>query len=199
MAKQVGPLFFTGTVDGIIFYELNGKYYIRSKGSYKSAKHMRRNPKYKRTMENADQFGIASKMTREVYYQFVPKAARKHGVYGKLSGLATTLLHEGKNIDEARALLVAHCQSLYNHTNQQPTINKQQNAEQPPTYNVQRAATNTQPKQARYLSKWKVKPNGRLHIPKEMVTHLTVKDNAHPIDSYCMPTLINAVESIQLE
>ena len=44
MAKQVGPLFITGTIDGIIFYKLGDHYYMRSKGSYKSGKQMRRDP-----------------------------------------------------------------------------------------------------------------------------------------------------------
>ena len=44
MAKQVGPVFITGTIDGIIFYKLGDTYYLRSKGDYKSAKMMRKDP-----------------------------------------------------------------------------------------------------------------------------------------------------------
>jgi hypothetical protein len=176
MAKQVGPLLFTGTINGLIFYELNGKYYSRSKGSYKSAKHMRRNPKYKRTMENADRFGMASKLVREVYYQYLPKAMRKQGVYGKLTGKVRDWLQEGKSREEAQALLIEHCQSLYNAVNQ-PMNNKQGTIgyEQVATntmvlsipLNEQRSPINAQPKakQARYLSRWKVKKNGHLYIP----------------------------------
>src|SRR5438552_1929470 len=49
MAKQVGPLFITGTIDGIIFYKLNGQYYMRSKGDYRSGKQMRKDPRLKRS------------------------------------------------------------------------------------------------------------------------------------------------------
>jgi len=67
MAKQVGPLFFTGTTDGVIFYKLGDKYYTRSKGSYKSARHMRRNPRYRRTLQQAGRFGGAVKLVQDVY------------------------------------------------------------------------------------------------------------------------------------
>jgi hypothetical protein len=176
MAKQVGPLFFTGTIDGIIFYKVGDKYYTRSKGSYKSAKHMRRNPKYKRTMENADRFGGASKLTQEIYYRHVPKQHRKQGVYGQLTGLLHGWLQEGKSKEDAQALLIAHCQSLSTQVsqsvnNKQREIGKMQqaiSAKQPITLGNKQRSTNTfqqKPKQARYLSNWKVKKNGKLHIP----------------------------------
>ena len=83
MAKQAGPLFFTGTIDGIVFYKLGDQYYMRSKGDYKSGKQMRKDPAYKRTMQNADTFGEASKLVKYWYYRQVPKAERKHGLFGQ--------------------------------------------------------------------------------------------------------------------
>ena len=112
MAKQVGPVFFTGTIDGLIFYKLGDHYYIRSKGSYKSAKHMRRNPKYKRTMQQADRFGEASQLLQAVYYRQLPKAVRKHGLYGKLTGMINSWLYQGKSKEEVQGLLMAHLQQL---------------------------------------------------------------------------------------
>jgi hypothetical protein len=169
MAKQVGPLFFTGTIDGIIFYKVGDKYYTRSKGSYKSPKYMRRNPKYKRTMEKADQFGTASKLVQETYYRHVPKEVRKQGLYGQLTGKVMNWLQEGKSGKEAQELLTAHCQSLSIPTEQRSTLNDQQKTappkvEQRPTINEQRSTVNGQPKRARYLSRWKVKRNGHLQI-----------------------------------
>jgi hypothetical protein len=191
MAKQVGPLFFTGTIDGIIFYELNGKYYIRSKGSYKSAKHMRRNPKYKRTMENADRFGMASKLAQEVYYRHVPKPLRKRGVFGQLTGKVRDWLQEGKSREEAKEQLIAYCQSLSTAVEQRPTTNTQRTSptEQPRTsINDQRTTITATPparlKQARYLSRWKVKPNGRLHTSQHQQAPYpnlsAVKKHTHP-------------------
>jgi hypothetical protein len=177
MAKQAGPVLFTGTIDGIIFYKVGDKYYSRSKGSYKSAKHMRRNPRYKRTMENADQFGGASKLVQEIYYRHVPKQHRKQGVYGQLTGLVNGWLHEGKSREEAQALLIAHCQTLSAPIDQRTTINEQRKPAQPKAAQPkveQRPTNNDQrPKQTRYLSHWKVKPNGKLHIPFILTTNQT--------------------------
>ena len=94
--KTSRPAVFTGTIDGLIFYKLGDKYYTRSKGSYKSARHMRRNPRYTSTMEKADQFAVAFKLTKEVYYRHLPQAARKHGLFGRLTGLANALLQQSK-------------------------------------------------------------------------------------------------------
>jgi len=183
MAKQVGPLFFTGTIDGLIFYKLGDNYYTRSKGSYKSAKHMRRNPRYQRTMEKADQFGRASRLLKEVYYCYLPKAIRKHGLYGKLTGVVNTWLQQGKSPEEVRALLLAHLQQLAaavgktpakaNEKAVKPTINQHRttnNAQpSPPAPNAQRTTNNeqrsTNTAQRPTRSCWKVKPNGRLQMP----------------------------------
>jgi hypothetical protein len=186
MAKQVGPLFFTGTIDGIIFYKVGDQYYTRSKGSYKSAKHMRRNPKYKRTMENADRFGMASKLAQEVYYHHVPKHLRKRGVFSQLTGLVQGWLQQGRSKEEAQTLLIQHCQTLSTPIQHRTTITAQRKDDLPKV--VQRTPLNAQgpvkPKQARYLSRWKVKPNGRLHISKVSATFTfpeTVKQVTAPL------------------
>jgi hypothetical protein len=173
MAKQVGPLFITGTIDGIIFYKLGEQYYLRSKGSYKSAKYMRRDPRLKRTMEKAAQFGQASDITKEVYYRHLPREIRKHGLFGKLTGMVNGWLQKGKSREEARELLIAHCQTLVPEGLTAP-ITPVMYVEEPSPARVQAqpavVSTTRKPamrtKKARYLSHWKVKRNGRLHIPK---------------------------------
>jgi hypothetical protein len=158
MAKQVGPLFITGTIDGIIFYKLGEQYYIRSKGSYKSAKYMRRDPRLKRTMQKAAQFGQASDITKEVYYRHLPREIRKHGL-----------------LEEAKALLITHCQSLVPEGLVAP-ITPVTYVEEPSAARVEAApavvsttrksvrVSTQKTKKARYLSEWKVRRNGRLHI-----------------------------------
>ena len=207
MAKQVGPLFFTGTIDGLIFYKLGDHYYIRSKGSYKSAKHMRRNPKYQRTLQQADRFGEASQLLQEVYYRQLPKAVRKHGLYGKLTGMINSWLYQGKSKEEVKELLMAHCKELASSVTlvapktptQEDTVKGKEKTE----------ATNlpSSPmrkiKQARYLSRWKVKRNGRLHIPKQRATCLPAKDHVLPDmpagGFYSTPAFNRDIVSIQLE
>jgi hypothetical protein len=175
MAKQVGPLFITGTIDGIIFYKLGEQYYIRSKGSYKSAKYMRKDPRLKRTMQKAAQFGQASKLVKEVYYRQLPREVRKFGLFGKLTGMVNGWLQKGKNREEVNELLIAHCQTLVPEGLVAPITPVTYVAEPSPARAtavpqsakaVQQPASPgiQKPKQARYLSKWKVKRNGRLHV-----------------------------------
>ena len=206
MAKQVGPLFFTGTVDGIIFYKLGDQYYMRSKGDYKSGKQMRKDRTYQRTMQQANRFGGAAKLVKEVYYRHLPRAVRKHGLFGKLTGLVNRWLYAGKAIAEVRELLLAHCQTLAAGTptnnGQQSTIADQRTTHnaQRKTINVQRTTPSTHPpthrvKQARYLSKWKVKRDGRLHIPKRKAVveqRLQVEKLVHPVPPGYKTSLLSA-------
>src|SRR5690349_16649228 len=120
MAKQVGPIFITGTIDGVIFYKLNGVYLIRSKGDYRSGKQMRKDPRLKRTMKNADQFGVASKIVKYTYYRYLPPEVRKQGLYSELTGMVKRWLQAGKSNEEAEALLIAYMKTLV--AKQMPTI-----------------------------------------------------------------------------
>ncbi|ANE51502.1 hypothetical protein [Flavisolibacter tropicus] len=193
MAKQVGPIFATGTIDGIIFYKLGDKYYMRSKGDYKSAKMMRKDPKLKRTMEKADQFRAAVKLLKPVYYRQLPKGVRKYGLFGKLTGMVNRWLQEGKSHEEVKETLITYCQSLAQPapvkaapavkatkatpsakaTAAMPAVTTAPPevaapATQAVTSAEEKTQQTTQPirvKQARYLSRWKVKRNGQLHIP----------------------------------
>ncbi|ANE49498.1 hypothetical protein [Flavisolibacter tropicus] len=180
MAKQVGPIFITGTIDGIIFYKLGNTYYLRSKGDYKSAKRMRKDPNLKRTMANADQFGIASKIVKYPYYRNLPKEVRKFGLFAKLTGMVKRWLQEGKSKEEAKEALIEYMQTLIpkNPTEATTTV-RETLPVLPPKPMPAPMATKPKPavtkpasfaKQSRYLSNWKVKRNGRLHIPKSAIT-----------------------------
>ena len=177
MAKQVGPLFITGTIDGVIFYKLNGQYLMRSKGDYRSGKQMRKDPCLKRTMANADQFGVASKLVKYSYYRYLPPEVRRWGLYGELTGMVKRWLQSGKSNDEAETLLIAYMKTLLpkevTETINPPTIVKQlpstakEKATEPSSGQHSVAVPNTRNrKQARYLSRWKVNKRGYLHIPK---------------------------------
>ena len=63
---------------------------------------MRKDPAFKRTMANVDTFGIASKLVKYWYYRHIPKASRKHGLFGKLTGRVHRWLQEGKSKEEAK-------------------------------------------------------------------------------------------------
>ena len=177
MAKQVGPLFITGTIDGIIFYKLGDNYYIRSKGSYKSAKRMRKDPRLQRTMQKAAQFGVASKLVKEVYYRHLPREVRRQGLFGQLTGMVNGWLQQGKTKEDVKALLLAHCQALVPAGLVAPITPVIYVAEPTPAQTKARpAVVSTTPKlaivptqktkKARYLSHWKVNKRGRLQGPQ---------------------------------
>ncbi|ANE51463.1 hypothetical protein [Flavisolibacter tropicus] len=163
MARQAGPLFFTGTIDDITFYKMEGQYLARKKSSL-NCKRFRTDPRFARSRKSAEKFGEASKLASEIYHQ-LPKEAKGKGVIGKLTREVGCLMREGKSIDEIKQALITYGQEL---------------VAIPKTIEATLTVRETKPavatpalrfKQARYLSKWKVKPNGRLLIPGKMNSH----------------------------
>jgi hypothetical protein len=148
MAKQAGPVFFTGTIDGLIFYKLGEEYYVRRLGKYKNKKQMRRSPKYERTMKNADQFGEAAALSKWIYYDHMPKEARKHGAFGRLTGVAYRLIQDGKSKEEITAMLIAYCRSFDPITTTEPTTAT--------TEEEKKVAMEPKVKLTRYLSTHKI-------------------------------------------
>jgi hypothetical protein len=59
MAKQIGFLKITGTLGDITFYELDGEFYARKKSSL-DGKRVKKDPRFRRTMYEAGEFGKAS-------------------------------------------------------------------------------------------------------------------------------------------
>ncbi|WP_217606799.1 hypothetical protein [Chitinophaga sp. GbtcB8] len=93
MAKQVGPVFLTGTVGNITYYKMDGQYYARSKSSL-SRKRVKRFRSFKRTMEYADWLAQASKIAAAIYRLF-PRKTRQHDDYRTITGQAMQLLKSG--------------------------------------------------------------------------------------------------------
>jgi len=93
MAKQVGPVFLTGTVGNVTYYKMDGQYYARSKSSL-SRKRVKRSRSFKRTMEYADWLAQASKIAAAIYRLF-PRKTRQHDDYRTITGQAMQLLKSG--------------------------------------------------------------------------------------------------------
>lgn len=93
MAKQVGPIKFTGTIDDVTFYEMNGKFYARKKSSLTREK-VKHHASFALTrMYNnimADASSIASAL-----YRMIPKPQRKHAFFLLLTSKAHGLLKQG--------------------------------------------------------------------------------------------------------
>jgi hypothetical protein len=86
MAKQIGLLKITGTIDGICFYRLNGVYYAREKSSL-SGERVKSDPAFAETMRHAKQMGSASKIASSIYRQTVPQDERCREKFREVVGM----------------------------------------------------------------------------------------------------------------
>jgi hypothetical protein len=124
MAKQIGFLKIIGTIGEITFYEMDGEFYARKKSSL-DGKRVKKDPKFKLTMEEAIGFGKASAATREVYWA-LPAGLRGHGVYGKLTGRMRKLMREGRTAEEAQLQLLYELCAEHSIPEQQDAPKKRQ-------------------------------------------------------------------------
>jgi len=98
MAKQTGPAKLEGTIDNICFYKMGEEYYARLKSSL-TGKRVKKDPRFRRTMEYAGTLAQASKIA-SVCYSSISKEERVHTMYRALTGLAMRLLKAGKDAAE---------------------------------------------------------------------------------------------------
>ncbi|MBS1600837.1 MAG: hypothetical protein JST75_21635 [Bacteroidetes bacterium] len=103
MAKQIGPIFFTGCVSDLTFYKWGGQYYVRQKSSL-SRNRVLHDPTFKKTMENAGMLRKASPVASKIY-QSLDKKKRTRTLYNKLTGAVMTLMKEGKDENEIMATI----------------------------------------------------------------------------------------------
>jgi len=97
MAKQVGTDFI-GCVGGLVFYKMDGQYYVRQKSSL-SRKRVLKDPKFKKTMENAGVLAKASRIASKLY-RLLDKQTRNRSVYNKLTGMVMGMLKAGCEPEE---------------------------------------------------------------------------------------------------
>ena len=148
MARQAGPIFFTGTIGDLIFYKQGDNYYVRQKGEPTTGTQKRlKDPNcYPILNMRKREFGEASKLASKVYRQ-LPKALKKQHPIGTLTGKAGRLLRAGKQPNETIALLKQELLPAV-----QPVVKQQ--PETPITRMKQPACT--------ALSAWQVSEEGRL-------------------------------------
>ena len=104
MPKQIGPIFITGPIGNITYYQLDGVYYCRKKSSL-SGKKVKTHRHFKRTMENAGIMADASRIASAVY-RLIPKSAKQHTMYREMTGIAIDLLKLETTKDETLELLL---------------------------------------------------------------------------------------------
>lgn len=100
MAVQTGKTKLQGRVGNMIYYKMNGRYYARSVSSL-SGRRVKRDPKFRRTMEYAKMFGVASKLASELH-RSLPRNRRGYRLYRKMTGQANSLLMKGMNEEMVR-------------------------------------------------------------------------------------------------
>jgi hypothetical protein len=103
MARQAGLIKITGTIGDITFYQLEEEYYLRKKTSL-NRKRFLKDPAFAGSRIRSAQFGVASSLASR-FYRSLPKEKKGHGIIGKLSGIANTLLQQGYTTDETLTLL----------------------------------------------------------------------------------------------
>ncbi|ANE49833.1 hypothetical protein [Flavisolibacter tropicus] len=172
MARQAGPLFFTGTIDDITFYKMEGQYLARKKSSL-NRKQFRTDPRFARSRQSAEKFGEASKLASTIYWQ-LPKEQRGKGVVNKLTAQVGQLLKEGKKVEEIIQYFIIHDQN-------------------PITLTSIRFQSKEAPQKQEHVSAWKVTPNGNLIGPKPLKILSTMTKNIFPtsatLNSYLVPLL----------
>src|SRR5690348_3617053 len=96
MALQAGHMFLTGTLGGIIYYKMDGKYYARTCPG-KWSKWQKRRRKGSNTMRNARWFALSINASKQVY-RLLPKAFRhRFRVWYPMQAEALELVRLGKS------------------------------------------------------------------------------------------------------
>jgi uncharacterized protein YbcI len=107
MAKIVGgvPPPFMGTRDNLTIYLLKGEYVIRTKSSL-TAKRVKRDPAFAKTMKYAGWLKQGARIASRIYRQ-IPADERIHKQYRQLTGKAMSLLKEGFDTENVITMLEA--------------------------------------------------------------------------------------------
>ena len=98
MAKQAGQNFIVGTIGNLVFYKMNGQYYVRQKGQV-SKERRKKAPEFSNSRRNSGWFGEASKKASR-YYRTVTRVQREVWMYRKM--LAMTLKMDRAGFTEAQ-------------------------------------------------------------------------------------------------
>lgn len=94
MAKQAGPLLFSGTIDNLTFYIMNGQGFVRQK-SCLTGKRVKKDPQFANTRRNAAWFGRGAQLASPVYHKLPQHKKGEEGVMGKMTARASALIRQG--------------------------------------------------------------------------------------------------------
>jgi hypothetical protein len=103
MAKQIGDIIITGTIDDITFYEMEGRGYARKKSTL-TGKKVKRDPRFKRTMQSAHRLGRGSQLASKVY-RSLPRPEQVYTLFKELKRIAVLAIKDGKGEADVMLLL----------------------------------------------------------------------------------------------
>ena len=94
MARQTGEFRITGTIDDVTYYQMEGEYYAGKKSCLKGER-VKRDPRFRRTMQSAHRFGRGNQLASKVY-RSLPREERVYALFKAPRRLATLAIKEGK-------------------------------------------------------------------------------------------------------
>lgn len=98
MAKQTGEVKLEGTIGNICFYKIGDEWYARLKSSL-TGKRVKKDPRFRRTMEYAGMLAQASRLA-SCCYSGLLKEERVYAMYREMVGIAMGMLKAGKDVAE---------------------------------------------------------------------------------------------------
>ncbi|HEV7332242.1 MAG TPA: hypothetical protein VGN63_14490 [Flavisolibacter sp.] len=110
MAKQTGPVKLTGTIDGLCFYKMEGRYYVRRKSSL-STKRYQKDAAFSGSRRSSSRFGEGNRLASKVY-QLIAEEKRVYSLFCFLKNRSILLLKEGNSLVEVKAELIAYLVDL---------------------------------------------------------------------------------------
>jgi hypothetical protein len=90
MATQNGVHILGGAIGKVIYYEMNGKSFARRK-SEPDKQRLKTHVNYVKTRMCNDRWREATAIVKKMYRE-IPKEKKVHGLYGRLTGMASQLL-----------------------------------------------------------------------------------------------------------
>lgn len=106
MARLLGDIEFTGTIDGLCFYKMYDSIFVRTKSSL-TGKRFWKDKAFEGSRKSCNQLAKASSIA-SVFYKTYSKEKRRKGLFNKMTGKVKLWLKEGKNEEEVLLLLVEH-------------------------------------------------------------------------------------------
>ena len=94
MARLIGDIKFTGTIENLCFYKMYGEYYVRTKSSL-DGKRFWKDEAFEGSRKSCSLLARASRIASS-FYKSYPKEYRTKGLFNQMTGKVKLWLKEGK-------------------------------------------------------------------------------------------------------